>query len=275
MSFAVRRDVRRRVSPVNKSRVGGLAGRVEASNYLQYRHMLDRFLALVLLVPGLPVILAAVVLVRLSSRGPGIYRQMRVGQYGRHFVMYKIRSMRHDAEARTGPVWTQKRDPRITTVGRLIRSLHLDEFPQLLNVIKGDMALIGPRPERPEFVQQLARQIPGYLDRLVVRPGITGLAQINLEPDTDVECVKRKLRVDLEYVRRGGAWLDLRIFLCTFIRLLGVKGIHASRLFGLGAPPVMADADPERAAAARHGVNDVHRASLRDGKTVAVVPQDG
>ena len=117
--------------------------------------------------------------------------------------MYKIRTMRHDAESGTGPVWTQTtRDPRITAIGRVLRQFHLDELPQLLNVVKGEMSVIGPRPERPEFVHVLAESIPGYLKRLVVRPGMTGLAQLNLPPDSDLNSVRRKLALDCEYIRR-------------------------------------------------------------------------
>jgi lipopolysaccharide/colanic/teichoic acid biosynthesis glycosyltransferase len=156
--------------------------------------------------------------------------------------MYKVRSMRLDAEAKSGPVWTTTNDPRVTRVGRFIRMLHLDEFPQLINVLRGEMALIGPRPERPEFVELLARDIPGYLDRLSVRPGITGLAQINLPPDSDLDSVRRKLAVDLDYIRQGNVFLDLRILGCTFVRLVGIKGVYAARMFGLDSHRVAAEA---------------------------------
>jgi lipopolysaccharide/colanic/teichoic acid biosynthesis glycosyltransferase len=201
--------------------------------YLYWKGITGRAIALALLVAGTPVILLTVLVVRLTSRGPAIFRQTRVGLRGRIFVMYKIRTMRIDAEAATGPVWTQKNDPRITPMGHWIRRLHLDELPQLINVIKGEMALIGPRPERPEFTQKLAISVPGYLDRLAVRPGVTGLAQINLPPDTDLDSVRRKLILDLAYIREGSLWLDVRIFACTFARLLGVKGPRVTRLFGL------------------------------------------
>jgi lipopolysaccharide/colanic/teichoic acid biosynthesis glycosyltransferase len=180
--------------------------------------------------------------VRLSSPGPAIFQQRRVGRNGRIYTMYKIRSMRLDAEAKSGPVWTTTNDPRVTRVGRFIRKLHLDEFPQLVNVLKGEMALIGPRPERPEFVELLAREIPGYMDRLSVRPGITGLAQINLPPDTDIDSVRKKLAVDLEYIRRGSVSLDLRILACTFVRLLGISGQHAAHLCGLDCRKVAENA---------------------------------
>ncbi len=192
------------------------------SAYFRWKAVLDRAFGALLLLPGLPIIGFLVLLVRLTSRGPGIYRQVRLGQHGRRFVIYKIRTMRHKAEAGCGAVWTQTGDPRITPVGRVIRRFHLDEFPQLLNVLKGEMSLIGPRPERPEFVHVLAEAIPGYLDRLAVPPGVTGLAQLNLRPDSDLVSVRRKLVLDCEYIRRAGPWLDARLFLCTLLRILRV-----------------------------------------------------
>jgi len=202
-----------------------------------WRGLLSRGVALLLLIPGCPIMLLTALVVRLTSPGPGIYRQVRVGLGGRPFVMYKIRTMRHDAEARTGAVWAQHNDPRVTRVGRIIRGLHLDELPQLLNVLRGEMALVGPRPERPEFTQRLSREIPGYLDRLAVLPGITGLAQINLPPDTDLDSVRRKLVLDLEYVHHANLWLDLRILLCTSTRLFGMHTDIARRLLGLRRKP--------------------------------------
>ena len=140
-------------------------------------------------------------LVRLTSRGPGIYKQARVGKDGRKFMMYKIRTMRQDAEAASGPMWTQAHDPRVTFLGRVLRKLHLDELPQLFNVLKGEMSLVGPRPERPEFVRVLAEAIPGYRNRLAVRPGVTGLAQVNLPPDTDIASVRAQAGAGLRVHR--------------------------------------------------------------------------
>jgi len=206
---------------------------VVPSPYLRRKRWVDRVLAGILLIPGLPIIGLLVLLVRLTSRGPGIYRQIRVGLHGRHFKMYKIRTMRMDAETGIGAVWTRRRDPRVTRLGRVFRKLHLDEFPQLFNVLRGEMSLVGPRPERPEFVCVLAKQIPGYVSRLAAMPGITGLAQINLPPDTDLDSVHRKLKLDLEYVEHARASQDLRMLLCTGVRLLGIPGELAMRLFGL------------------------------------------
>jgi lipopolysaccharide/colanic/teichoic acid biosynthesis glycosyltransferase len=141
----------------------GSAHSAATTAYFRWQRALDLALAALLLIPSLPIIGLLVVLVRATSRGPGIYRQIRVGKHGRTFWMYKIRSMRQDAEAGTGAVWAQQRDPRVTPIGRVLRKLHLDEVPQVFNVLQGEMSFIGPRPERPEFVHVLAKQIPDYL----------------------------------------------------------------------------------------------------------------
>jgi lipopolysaccharide/colanic/teichoic acid biosynthesis glycosyltransferase len=203
------------------------------SPYFRWKGVIGWVLALILLLPGLPIIGILVLLVRLTSKGPGIHRQTRIGKDGKPFTMYKIRTMAHDTEAQIGVVWTRPGDARITHLGRVLRKLHLDELPQLFNVLKGEMHLIGPRPERPEFVHALAKVVPGYTNRLAVRPGITGLAQINLPPDTDLESVRCKLALDLEYVGSAGPVLDIRMFLCTCVRLLGLPGEYSMRMFQL------------------------------------------
>lgn len=218
------------------------------SRYFRWKPVLGYIVALMLLVPCLPIIALLVLLVRVSSPGPGIYRQVRVGRHGRTFTMYKIRTMRQDAEAASGPTWATANDPRLTRVGRVIRALHLDEFPQLFNVLRGEMSLIGPRPERPEFTQVLARDIPGYLERLAVYPGITGLAQINLPPDTDLDSVRRKLVLDLEYIREANLLLDARIMVWTLFRAVGRRGQGLSLWLGLQREvklPVLEAAVPE------------------------------
>jgi lipopolysaccharide/colanic/teichoic acid biosynthesis glycosyltransferase len=201
--------------------------------YLAATVMANRILASILLIPCLPAMGLLWAIVRLTSPGPAIFQQRRVGIGGVVFTLYKIRTMRIDAESKTGAVWAQTNDPRVTPVGRLLRALHLDELPQLFNVIAGDMVLIGPRPERPEFTQQLARALPTYLDRLCVRPGITGLAQINLPADTDLESVRRKLIVDLEYISEASFSLDVRIVLATCLRLVGVRRATSCRWLGV------------------------------------------
>jgi lipopolysaccharide/colanic/teichoic acid biosynthesis glycosyltransferase len=199
----------------------------------RFKPVLDRVLAFVFLIPGLPLMVLLAALIRITSRGPGIYSQFRVGKGGRIFTMYKLRSMRIDAEAGTGPVWSGRDDGRMTGIGKWLRRLHLDELPQLFNVLRGEMSLVGPRPERPEFVRVLAAGIPGYLDRLAVLPGITGLAQINLPPDTDLDSVRRKLELDREYIVEHGVLFDIRIIACTLLRTCGLRRGRGALLLGL------------------------------------------
>jgi lipopolysaccharide/colanic/teichoic acid biosynthesis glycosyltransferase len=191
----------------------------------------DRILALVLLLVAAPVLLLSALLVKLTSRGPAFYTQTRLGLNGRPFTIFKLRTMIHKAESLTGPRWSLPGDPRITRLGNLLRMTHLDELPQLFNVLAGHMSLIGPRPERPEFLPELEEALPGYRQRLAVRPGVTGLAQVQLPPDSDVDSVRRKLAYDLFYVQRISPWLDLRLMLCTFFYALGVRYQTLGRWF--------------------------------------------
>jgi exopolysaccharide biosynthesis polyprenyl glycosylphosphotransferase len=158
-----------------------------------------------------PVMLIVAILVKLTSPGPVFHRQKRVGLNDSTFTLYKFRSMRQDAEALTGPVWAQKDDPRVTAMGRWLRRLRLDELPQLFNVMRGEMSLVGPRPERPEFVSKLIEQIPYYSYRHCVKPGITGWAQINHKYGDTLEDAVIKLEYDLYYIK------NLAISLDTFI----------------------------------------------------------
>jgi hypothetical protein len=145
-------------------------------------------------------------------------------------------------------VWARTRDPRVTLVGRILRKLHLDELPQLFNILKGEMSLVGPRPERPEFVQMLARKIPGYSNRLLVLPGVTGLAQVNLPPDTDLDSVRRKLVLDLEYVRRASLPMDLALMIGTAARMGKKFGPILLRTFGVYREVADIGSDRETAA---------------------------
>jgi lipopolysaccharide/colanic/teichoic acid biosynthesis glycosyltransferase len=181
----------------------------------------DVVIASVLLVLTAPLVLALLLLVKLTSRGPAIFKQVRLGFGGRPYHLYKIRTMAHDCERLTGPQWATAKDPRVTTLGRFLRRSHLDELPQLWNVIRRDMSLVGPRPERPEFVAKLEREIPGYGERMNVRPGITGLAQIQLPPDEDVDDVRRKVACDLRYIQQMGPLLDLKILIGTTFKVIG------------------------------------------------------
>jgi lipopolysaccharide/colanic/teichoic acid biosynthesis glycosyltransferase len=192
--------------------------------------VVDFLLALVLGLLAIPVVLLAGLLVKLTSRGPIFYSQARMGRSGKPFTIYKLRSMRHQCESKSGPQWSTPGDPRITFIGRILRKTHIDELPQLWNVLRGEMSLAGPRPERPEFVPQLAKHIPGYNLRLLVKPGITGLAQVQLPPDTDLESVRRKLACDIYYIHRMSLWLDLRLLFCTGLVFAGIPYSFSRRL---------------------------------------------
>jgi lipopolysaccharide/colanic/teichoic acid biosynthesis glycosyltransferase len=201
--------------------------------YLSCKYVADFVLAALLTIPAVPVIFLAALLVKLTSRGPAFYTQTRVGEDGRLFTIWKIRSMIHNCESLTGPRWSMPGDPRVTRIGALLRASHLDELPQLLNVLRGEMSLIGPRPERPEFVPELERELPGYWQRLTIRPGVTGLAQVQLPPDSDLTSVRRKLAHDLYYIRHLSPWLDLRLLVCTALHTLGLPFGVAGKLLGI------------------------------------------
>lgn len=188
--------------------------------YLPCKRAFDFLVALTLLLATAPVMLLAALLVKLTSSGPAFYSQTRTGKNGKPFTIYKLRTMFRDCEAKSGPRWSQPGDPRITPLGRFLRRSHIDELPQLWNVLRGDMGLVGPRPERPEFIPNLAQLLPHYTDRLLVRPGMTGMAQVQLPADTDLNSVRRKLAYDLYYVRHVSPWLDLRILTGTLFYLL-------------------------------------------------------
>jgi lipopolysaccharide/colanic/teichoic acid biosynthesis glycosyltransferase len=202
----------------------GLAG------YGAVKRAIDLGIALVLLVATAPIVAVCMVLVRLGSRGSPLYKQQRLGRGGRVFTIYKIRTMVQDCERDTGPVWSRPGDCRVTPIGRFLRWSHLDELPQLYNVIRGDMSLIGPRPERPEIATQLERALPRYAERLLILPGLSGLAQVMQPPDTDLESVRRKLEYDLLYVERMTLTVDMRICLATVLHLAHVPAGTTARL---------------------------------------------
>ena len=206
------------------------------------RSGINLLLAFVALIVTLPVMLFVAVLVRLTSRGPVLYTQVRVGLDrrapptgmqnhrrehdlgGQPFTIYKFRTMRVDAEQGSGAVWAQQRDPRVTAVGGLLRQYRLDELPQLLNVLKGEMNIVGPRPERPTIFAELREHIAEYPLRQRAKPGITGLAQINHHYDRSLEDVRTKVHYDLEYIRRQSVTEDLRIMLKTLPVILLRRG---------------------------------------------------
>ena len=195
------------------------ASAVRPNGILWVKVLLDYVLALMLFVALLPVLLLLGLLVRLTSRGPALYTQIRVGRHNRPFWIYKFRTMEHDCEKKSGIRWSVPGDNRITMLGKFLRASHLDELPQLINVLLGQMSLVGPRPERPEFTQQLAQVLPHYDDRHLVLPGVTGLAQVQLPPDSDLTSVARKLAYDRWYVAHRSLWLDVRLIFCTALKV--------------------------------------------------------
>jgi lipopolysaccharide/colanic/teichoic acid biosynthesis glycosyltransferase len=201
--------------------------------YLPCKIALDFALALVLLLITAPMIVLSALLVKLTSKGPAIYSQTRVGRNGRLFTIYKIRTMIDNCESLTGPRWAMPDDPRVTWLGHYLRKTHLDELPQLINVLRGEMSLIGPRPERPEFVTKLERALPAYRERLGVRPGVTGLAQVHLPGDTSLSSVRLKLAYDLYYIQQLSPRLEWRILSCTALRMLGIPSRMIRRFSGI------------------------------------------
>jgi exopolysaccharide biosynthesis polyprenyl glycosylphosphotransferase len=198
-----------------------LASLVLRRRFALVKELADRLMAIVGLLAFLPLLLVLAVLIKLTSKGPVFFKQPRVGRNGKIFEIIKLRTMHLDAEQSTGPIWAKPNDPRITPVGKFLRMTHLDEVPQLLNVLKGEMSLVGPRPERPVFVDRFRNQIPYYSERLRVKPGITGLAQVCHKYDETLRDVKRKLAYDLLYIQRMCLMVDLAILFMTVRRLTG------------------------------------------------------
>ena len=203
------------------------------SRYFLWKRYVDFPIALLLAIVAIPVIFLVWVLVRLTSRGPGFYKQVRLGLDGRPFTIYKIRTMLVDAETATGAVWAAKNDKRITFIGKILRATHIDELPQLYNVLRGEMDIVGPRPERPEFVAELEKRIDGYAYRLYVRPGLTGLAQLNQDSDIDINDVRRKLIFDFDYIENSSLWFDIRLIACTLLKTLLLCPSLVLKLFKL------------------------------------------
>ena len=218
------------------------------SLYAWFKRALDVILSAIGLLVLSPAFVLLALVIRLDSRGPVLYAQERVGvnrrryrpngkhpnererrnvdTFGRPFKIYKLRTMVADAERHTGPVWASAEDRRITRIGRILRKTRLDETPQLWNVLRGDMSLVGPRPERPSFVVALAESLPDYPKRCQALPGITGLAQVKSRYDCSIETVNRKLLYDLYYVRHGRLLLDLKIMAATVKVMARGEGAH-------------------------------------------------
>jgi exopolysaccharide biosynthesis polyprenyl glycosylphosphotransferase len=188
------------------------------------KRLVDISVSIIILTLSSPLWLLVALAVRLESPGNIVYSQERVGINEKRFRMLKFRSMRADAEAKSGPVWAPKDDPRVTRVGRFLRKTRLDEIPQFVNVLKGEMSLVGPRPERPHFVELLSKEIPLYKRRLVVRPGITGWAQIKQGYDTSIDDVRSKVRYDLFYIENMSFRMDIKILLMTVYTMIAGKG---------------------------------------------------
>ena len=185
-----------------------------------YQRVLNILLSLIGLAIGIPLIIIFGIRIKIEDNGPITYKQERLGKGGKRFYIYKLRSMRTDAE-KFGAQWAEKDDPRITKVGRFIRKTRIDEIPQLFNILKGDMSLIGPRPERPQFTEQFNREIPGFINRLAVKPGLTGWAQVNGGYDmTPAE----KLVEDIYYIKNRSVLLDFKIIFKTVAVVLTGDG---------------------------------------------------
>ena len=191
---------------------GFAAGRLFSSTV---KRAFDIVVALVLLVLTVPVVMTMALAIRLESPGPAFYRQRRVGLYNQPFDILKLRSMRQDAEVAGQAVWAAEADPRVTRIGRFIRKVRIDELPQAWTVLKGEMSFVGPRPERPQFVDQLEEHLPFYAERHMVKPGLTGWAQINYPYGASVEDARHKLEYDLYYAKNYSPFLDLLILLQT------------------------------------------------------------
>jgi exopolysaccharide biosynthesis polyprenyl glycosylphosphotransferase len=195
--------------------LGMIAGFVRRT-YIALKRAFDVVASIIGIIFLSPLFIIFSLLIKLTSKGPIFYNQTRVGKDGELFEMYKFRTMRVDAEQGTGPVWAAENDPRLIPVGKILRKTHVDEIPQFINILKGEMSLIGPRPERPVFVDKFKEIIPNYTKRLAVKPGITGLAQVWHRYDETIEDVKKKIKYDLLYIKKYCLWTDLRILFRTF-----------------------------------------------------------
>lgn len=192
----------------------------------QIKRLMDITVSLMVLGLGGPLWLLVALVVRATSKGPAVFKQERIGRNGKPFIMMKFRSMYVDAEERSGPVWATENDPRITPFGRFMRKTRLDEIPQFINVLNGEMSLVGPRPERAYFIEQLRKEIPWYVRRIKMKPGITGWAQVKHKYDETIDDVKQKVKYDLYYFENMSLMLDIKIMVRTIMVVFTGKGAH-------------------------------------------------
>jgi len=206
---------------------GGLLGaitRLTRKNYLFLKRTADIVVSVVGLIILSPLFAILAILIKIDSAGNVLFKQERVGKDGKIFQMWKFRTMRSNAELETGPVWAQEDDPRITKLGQFLRKSHLDELPQFINILKGEMSLIGPRPERPELVDEIKREVPDFDRRLKIKPGIAGLAQSRYQYGASAKDASRKLKYDMIYIKKVCLLLDMRILFWTTGRVLTGEG---------------------------------------------------
>jgi len=236
-TYASQRQVTAIPSPKSKSRApepstlalfgSGLLGMIVSFVRKTYRiakRMIDIILSVSAIIILSPLFILTAALIKLTSRGPVIFTQTRVGQDGRLFNIFKFRTMHADAEKNTGPVWATADDPRLIPTGKFLRKAHIDEIPQFFNVLRGEMSVIGPRPERPEFVTKFKTEISDYEKRLAVKPGITGLAQVWHKYDETIQDVRKKIKYDLLYIKKFCFWTDILILMRTFRVVLTGEG---------------------------------------------------
>jgi len=198
--------------------------RFTRKRFLEFKKAFDIIASVIALIIISPIVVLAAIFIKLVSPGPVFFKQQRVGLGGKVFNIYKLRTMKVDAEKDTGAIWARDNDPRLIKFGKIIRKTHIDELPQFYNVLIGDMSIVGPRPERPELVGKLKGVICDYEKRLRVKPGITGLAQVRHKYDETIQDVKKKIKYDLLYIREMCLMVDLRILARTFIVVLTGKG---------------------------------------------------
>ncbi|MBF0504431.1 MAG: exopolysaccharide biosynthesis polyprenyl glycosylphosphotransferase [Candidatus Omnitrophica bacterium] len=196
------------------------------SAYNFTKRLMDIITSIIAIIILSPLCLMVAILIKLTSKGPIFYTQIRSGKDGKDFEIYKFRTMKTDAEKASGPVWAKLKDNRITPIGNILRKSRIDEIPQFINVLKGDMSVIGPRPERPVFVKKLEEQIGDYKKRLIVKPGITGLAQVYHRYDESIADVRKKVKYDILYIKKMCFWTDFRIIVRTFGVILTGFGAH-------------------------------------------------